>query len=782
MATATGLHHRRSRTSSIRSERGLKFKHSLDAQSELKPTDSGVRYKDILDAQSEIRPADFKGRVRASGARDYGEDVADRNIAQNGLDHGSPSVRTKARPSNESRPVNNTPLLEKPELKTGRVEPRFRTKGLHPLTQHPIPKRMSSVDTVSPDSESAPALERRRSVNTYFPASSLRVKGPSARSVSPTSVADIRRGSPTVEVDINRNPPVAESPAVRTTRVPRDSVILAKKKTGTKAAGGVDDDGSSVSGLIQSNARLSAIGTGSSVPHKRASLLALQFAVTKEAEGSATSIDPNNIITPVDEDPEHSPSPRTRSVRGWSASSSTPTTADSTTTTITSTSSGGDSSLSQPSDSFRTAATSLVDLPASALTPLLGHLSQLRPLLSKPSASRSLRSVVPRYGDDDDGYDSDSASFYPHDDDDNDDARSSHHTPPSPDNDNSFNIDDYLSADDVSFTGAPRSRRSSSDGKAEEDLLFKDAGYGLGGLQLPGLADPLPSAGGGGSAGTKGGGNGRRRLGSQQSGWSRGDESDSAARAARPSLFGPRMYMFDQMFYRPSDDEDEAGEEDGGDEVGALLRRVEREWAMMRQRRGRELRGRGRYVLDTAADDEVEEEECYHAERKPEAEVAGCEENNEEEGRKRKKGATTTTLSALCLSLMEEGHGHGLIPEEDDAEPDRGQQSPPPQQHEEHPEVRDRQQQEQQQQHQQEHQQEHQPQQQQQQQQQEEQDPEKKKDGAAKATVDVAAAVKLRKEEKRARRMQSLSSSRLRRTAPSPVPTLFAGSSVTSAC
>lgn len=53
---------------------------------------------DILDAQWEIRPADFHSRVAAAGVRNYGEDVADRNIALNG---GSNPAST--RPSMSSR-------------------------------------------------------------------------------------------------------------------------------------------------------------------------------------------------------------------------------------------------------------------------------------------------------------------------------------------------------------------------------------------------------------------------------------------------------------------------------------------------------------------------------------------------------------------------------------------------------------------------------------------------------------------------------------------------------
>lgn len=38
------------------------------------------RHVDILDAHGEIRPCDFKSRVEATGTKDYGEDVAERNM------------------------------------------------------------------------------------------------------------------------------------------------------------------------------------------------------------------------------------------------------------------------------------------------------------------------------------------------------------------------------------------------------------------------------------------------------------------------------------------------------------------------------------------------------------------------------------------------------------------------------------------------------------------------------------------------------------------------------
>ncbi|KAG9252626.1 uncharacterized protein F5Z01DRAFT_221148 [Emericellopsis atlantica] len=49
-------------------------------------------YVDILDAQGALRPSDFKSRLRATGARDYGEDVAERNMGVNGVDLNSPPV------------------------------------------------------------------------------------------------------------------------------------------------------------------------------------------------------------------------------------------------------------------------------------------------------------------------------------------------------------------------------------------------------------------------------------------------------------------------------------------------------------------------------------------------------------------------------------------------------------------------------------------------------------------------------------------------------------------
>ncbi|RSL45413.1 hypothetical protein CEP54_014277 [Fusarium duplospermum] len=63
----------------------------------------GNRFVDVLDAQGEIKPSNFRSRVAATGAREYGEDVAERNIGENGLNLNSPAVKAFYRLSSSGR-------------------------------------------------------------------------------------------------------------------------------------------------------------------------------------------------------------------------------------------------------------------------------------------------------------------------------------------------------------------------------------------------------------------------------------------------------------------------------------------------------------------------------------------------------------------------------------------------------------------------------------------------------------------------------------------------------
>lgn len=56
-------------------------------------SDRTSRFVDILDAQGELKPSNFRSRLQAAGARDYGEDVAERNLGQNAHDLQSPAVK-----------------------------------------------------------------------------------------------------------------------------------------------------------------------------------------------------------------------------------------------------------------------------------------------------------------------------------------------------------------------------------------------------------------------------------------------------------------------------------------------------------------------------------------------------------------------------------------------------------------------------------------------------------------------------------------------------------------
>lgn len=54
----------------------------ISAKSATSASRRASAFVDILDARGEIKPSDFRSRIEAAGSRDYGEDVADRNLAK----------------------------------------------------------------------------------------------------------------------------------------------------------------------------------------------------------------------------------------------------------------------------------------------------------------------------------------------------------------------------------------------------------------------------------------------------------------------------------------------------------------------------------------------------------------------------------------------------------------------------------------------------------------------------------------------------------------------------
>lgn len=116
--------------------------------------------KDLLDAVDEFRPLDFRSRVQAAGARDYGEDVADRNLRP---------------PTNLSTTVSSPNLYS--QFSSGRshssqsVSLNSRTKSINSMNEHydSTPRAQSA----QADHERPEFFTRRNknrlSLNTYKP-------------------------------------------------------------------------------------------------------------------------------------------------------------------------------------------------------------------------------------------------------------------------------------------------------------------------------------------------------------------------------------------------------------------------------------------------------------------------------------------------------------------------------------------------------------------------------------------------------------------------------------
>lgn len=101
--------------------------HSAESQAPPVPSIAAYHYQetavespqspgfvDILDAQGNIKPYSFRSRVQAVGARDYGEDVAERNLGGHGLAPRSSEANPfykLARPDGSAVDVNGSSFL-----------------------------------------------------------------------------------------------------------------------------------------------------------------------------------------------------------------------------------------------------------------------------------------------------------------------------------------------------------------------------------------------------------------------------------------------------------------------------------------------------------------------------------------------------------------------------------------------------------------------------------------------------------------------------------------------
>ncbi|KAK4217857.1 hypothetical protein QBC37DRAFT_259734, partial [Rhypophila decipiens] len=326
----------RSRASSLRSENGRGF-------------------KDVLDAQSEIRPADFRTRVKAAGARDYGEDVADRNLALNGFNLEAPQVQASYGQSSSVPALSRLSRSEDPlrqlERRPSLYGTGVRAQSLTSTTQFPLlsrsggsqatlrsPDRHERASAFARDSTTCPVYESPRerrpshSVDTFIPApqtSSGRARSMDRTvrfypfekrngSPRPTTAAeksiDTRRGSsprPNTSAPVLLNQPwVTKQGPMRPSMVPRDSVLLARQRADQKTSPDHANDEANFSGgtsfKTERSYPLRSPSTYPSAsviesPRKRHSLHTLQPSVSSPVasrEGPAT-ITPSLFLAPT---------------------------------------------------------------------------------------------------------------------------------------------------------------------------------------------------------------------------------------------------------------------------------------------------------------------------------------------------------------------------------------------------------------------------------------------------------------------------------------------------
>ncbi|KAK3294878.1 uncharacterized protein B0H64DRAFT_325203 [Chaetomium fimeti] len=537
--------------------------------------DPNKAFKDLLDAQSEINPAHSRARVQAAGARDYGEDVAERNMGQNGCDLGSEHVKAfYAQPRRtESENMAGTKKLD--PYKAG-----VRRRSAHP-SQYVLPAHAAAESPLMPNLKLSrkESVARRRSVSTYLPPGLGKIKflpfdrtSAYLRDSSPrTPPLDAEKSDATTaapespKLVMPRVPKTTPAPTTRTTRLLRDSVELTKKRAEASVPEDSVADDSPASNFAAWSAnrsrRSSAMLMPTSPPRRNHSLYTLrssgsslvseetvhttplsppktapgdqvQGAAESSTHCAAGSLDNGDASSPKflpllpvkggghtdvtslgDQTLGFPPSIRTRSTRGWSASSGTPTACESSTAASIST-----STFNNRPPSLHTADTS-VDLSIGTASPKLKSARSFTRTCSTAHDSDS--DSVSHYEDNKHTkitpFPPDTAAVgrafsiedylspepNPNDSNTNEDATTTTTIPAATaasatDN---FNIDDYLSSDAESLTAAANTtikttshthrRRPTAEG--EEYLLFRDSGFGVGG-QLPGLADPFPPA------------------------------------------------------------------------------------------------------------------------------------------------------------------------------------------------------------------------------------------------------------------------------------------------
>ncbi|OHE93325.1 hypothetical protein CORC01_11393 [Colletotrichum orchidophilum] len=503
---------------------------------------------DLLDAQSEIKPSGFQSRVKASGARDYGEDVADRNIGVNGVDLQSDKVQAfYATNGGSPRDRHNDAFAAPARTQFGDKEQTFkpprrqdsldneaRTKSLTSASLSQVPFQINKFNPES-SLNRAPIMEsvsetirgrRRQSLGAYIPTTpSNPVAG---RALSLRRSTTDTSGSPNARQHKRRSTLGGEAPLnelgifTASSGGPNDSSLSSKAiqkpmylvkhnyslpvQQRPKTASGLVDTESYQAVRPPSRGGSVASPTFSSPtqksPSKRHTLSAIGVASTRPTEwprnakpdgGSGTRgwvgrVEVESFVDSADVSPP-APSPHVmRSGHSWRETQD-----DSYQRSKSNGTPFGKGKLDEIYEHVPMRTSSLRHCSVSSATPTISSTSSFHRPHSRHTTTTTV-DLATKSSFINDSCSSlhsgtgDHASF----------CTALESALPSPTDPavprDAFNIDDYLSSDDDidadSFI-TTRKRDSSQSGGHEEGLLFSDEGYGEGGLQLPGLFDSL---------------------------------------------------------------------------------------------------------------------------------------------------------------------------------------------------------------------------------------------------------------------------------------------------
>ncbi|KAL0472217.1 hypothetical protein QR685DRAFT_229567 [Neurospora intermedia] len=196
---------------------------SVHSRSNSIVSNTGSRYRDIIEAHSEIKPINFKIRMKATGIRNYGEDVAERNLGENGHNLDSPSVKAfYARSSMISEKSKMDEITKQLESEPNSRRARAPAVALNPpidLATNSTISQTSPRATTSyePNSSSYAHPDRTLSLGVRLP---VNCNLQHSRSVNPflpvesNNSTSVPRTAATTEQDteVHDHPPVIEWP------------------------------------------------------------------------------------------------------------------------------------------------------------------------------------------------------------------------------------------------------------------------------------------------------------------------------------------------------------------------------------------------------------------------------------------------------------------------------------------------------------------------------------------------------------------------------------------